>query len=170
MKKTFYLLVILLGWSVAGYALNVKIGYPLIQKEVERQLFTNGKSYLSGDPSSTCEYAYVQNPVVFPDHQRLAIQANFNGKTGKEVLGKCIGVGKSFDIVVSGKPVYREGLLRLDDVQLQFKNSVADAVFGKLLEGFAESIEQDLTFPIQADAQQASQFVNQGGYQLKVET
>ena len=157
--------------SEGAEALEVTIPYSMVQKEVERQMFTEGRSYLSGDKASTCDYAYLENPSVFPQDGRLALQARFNGKAGKEVLGKCVGIGKSFDIVITGLPVYSEGLLRFSEARIQFKNTVADAMFGKLLEGFAQDLERDLTFPLQADVQQLSQALSQGAghYILRVE-
>ena len=154
-----------------GEALEVKIPYTVVLKEVERQMFTGGRSYLSGDKTDTCDYAYLENPRMFSQDGRLALQARFNGKTGREVLGKCVGVGKSFDIVVTGRPVYSEGILRFSEAKIEFANSVADAVFGKLLDGFARDLEEQLKFPLKADVQQLSQTLSRGaaGYSLRVE-
>lgn len=171
MRTTLICLSFMLAIGAACWAQEVKIPYSMVQKEIEQQMFIEGRSYLSGDATETCDYAYLENPRVYPQSGRLAIEATFKGKKGKEVLGKCVGVGKSFDIVVSGVPAYREGQLRFDDAFIQFKNSVADAVFGKLLDGFAESLEDSLKFPIKEDTQGFSDLLNQGhsGYEMKVE-
>ena len=152
-------------------AQEIKIPYPLIQKELEEQMFTAGRSYLSGGPSSSCDYAYLENPRVFAQAGRLAIEATFHGKKGKEVLGKCAGVGKSFKIIISGVPSYRQGSVWFEDPKLQFKNSVADTVFGPVLKSFAQSLDEKLEVPVQSDTQQLSQILNQGQlqYQLKLE-
>ena len=163
--------ILLLCIATAGESLELRIPYTVIRSEIESQFFPGGRSYLSGDRSSTCEYAYLENPSLFGQDGRLALQAQFHGKTGKEVLGKCVGTGKSFDIVITGRPEYREGKVRFEDAQIQLRNRVADAVFGKLLDRYAEDLERDLVFPLQSDMQRLSDTVNRGiqGYQLRVD-
>jgi hypothetical protein len=171
MNKAVLCFFLLFTKGLVCSALEIKIPYPLVQKELERQMFSAGRSYLSGGPGSSCDYAYLENPRVFPEAGRLAIEATFKGSKAKEVMGRCAGVSKSFNIIISGVPAYRQGVVRFEDPKLQFKNRVADTVFGPLLNAFTKSLDEKLTVPVQADTQQLSQILNQAKlqYELKLE-
>jgi hypothetical protein len=169
-KGSFISISLFLSLCALVEALELKIPNKLIESEVKEQFFVGGRSYLSGDKTSTCDYAYLENPSVSSQNGRIAIEATFNGKAGREVLGKCIGIGRTFGVIISGLPAYREGELRFEDSRIQFKNAAADAVFGKLLEGYAEDLERELAFPIKDEVQDIAETLTQSaGYDLKLE-
>jgi hypothetical protein len=168
--RNYIAVFLLLLISAKAESLELKIPFEVVQDEVVRRLFVNGRSYLSGDPSSACEYSYLENPRIFPQGDRLAFQAMFRGSTGKEVLNRCLGVDASFEVVITGTPIYQDGVLRFDDPELKIQKSRADKLFETLLNQFADDLEEDLAIPLETDVQQLSRTLNQAvtDYQLEI--
>ena len=93
---------------------TLEIAYSSLERIIVNRVMTEGGLYyMQGDPSSTCRYAFVQEPRVGAEGGRLRITVLFAGRTGTEVAGQCVGAGDNFDLVISGVPAYSDGDLFL---------------------------------------------------------
>jgi hypothetical protein len=136
LKKVFLFAFVLSRTSAVTSleASSIEFAYTSLERLVVSSLFTEGgRLYLNGDPGDTCNYAFVQEPRVFAEGERLHVRMLFAGSAGKMVRGKCVGSGDNFDVVVSGVPRYGNGELYLDDMKLEAESRLFD-LFSPLIE------------------------------------
>ena len=50
--------------------------------------------------------------------EHLRVAARFSGRSAIDVLGGCVGLGDSFDLVMTASPVVRSGAIGLKDVKI----------------------------------------------------
>ncbi len=125
-------LVLLSGDTATAGRLDV--AYASMERMIVSTFLTQGgRRYLRGGPEDTCAYAFVQDPRVSADGARLQLRFLFAGRAGQRVVGKCVGAGDNFDIVVSGVPRYADGDLFLDEAKFESDHKLFD-VFSKLIE------------------------------------
>jgi len=108
--------------GVGGHALGAEIVLErsAVQKLVIEGLFKdNGRYYLQ---KGVCN-AYLENPTTTLDGGRVVIRSHLSGRFGAVVGSECFGVGLASWTVVSGAPVARGSVVRLDDIRL---DDVAD--------------------------------------------
>jgi hypothetical protein len=127
-------------------ATEVTLSHSAIERLVWRVLLTEGgRAYLEGGPDETCRYAFVQEPKVSGVGGRLLVRFLFSGRAGATVAGRCVGVGDTFDIVVSGVPALSEGVVRLDDLKVQ----APDSPYFRLVSGLVEGqLRERLRYPL----------------------
>ncbi len=89
-----------------------------IEKTLKRDVFNaKGGRYHLVD-STTCAYSYLESPQVSIGGGRLKIKSHFISQIASQVGGECVGTSDEFDITVSGRPVYRNDKLMMDDVRV----------------------------------------------------
>ena len=108
----------LLSAGVASAA-EVRITYPVVQRVMAEQVFTqDGRRYVSGDASRHCDFAYLENPRVGEWNGLLIIKARFSGRKAFDVMGRCVGLGDQIDLTIAATPVVKRGVLVLTDVKV----------------------------------------------------
>jgi hypothetical protein len=108
--------VLLLAAQSAG-AVELQIEFRALERMLAEQVFTEeGRRYVKGNKTQHCNFAYLESPRIENDNGRLRIRAKFTGRTALNVLGQCVGLGDAFAVVLTARPVYQDGQLRLADV------------------------------------------------------
>jgi hypothetical protein len=105
-------------------AADLELRYAALERLIAEQLFTqDGRRYVRGTPATPCQYAYLEAPhlssAASPGSDgRLKITAKFSGRSAMDVLGRCMGMGDSFDLTILASPVARKGVIAMDDVHV----------------------------------------------------
>lgn len=136
-----------------GFALELQVRYPLLERQLAQQLFTqDGRRYVKGSPSNRCNYAYLANPRFSGNDQLLRITAQFSGRSAIGVLGKCLGFGDSFEFEVISQPVIQRNMLRIEKprVRILSRDTFYSRQVAKALE---RSVAEAIQYPIQAEIQ-----------------
>jgi hypothetical protein len=150
-------------------AADVTLSHAALERLVWKVMLTEGgRGYLEGGPDETCRYAFVQEPKVTGASGRLHIRFVFSGRAGAQVGERCVGVGDTFDLVVSGVPALARGELYLEDVSVE----APDTAYFRLVSGLVETqLRQRLRYPLKQDLDQAA--ANMGvpaGFPMSVES
>ena len=113
-----WLLLLGAAWpALAQVELHLTFG--VLQKVIGAQVFTeDGRKYVKGGKDKRCSFAYLENPRVGEADGRLVVRAKFSGRSAMTVLGQCVGLGDSFDVVVRMTPYAEKSLLRLREVEV----------------------------------------------------
>ena len=113
-----WLLLLGTAWpALAQVELHLTFG--VLQKVIGAQVFTeDGRKYVKGGKDKRCSFAYLENPRVGEADGRLVVRAKFSGRSAMTVLGQCVGLGDSFDVVVRMTPYAEKSLLRLREVEV----------------------------------------------------
>jgi hypothetical protein len=77
---------------------------------------------------------------------RLKITAKFSGRSAVGMLGRCVGMGDSFDVTIVASPVARKGVIAMDDVHI---STVKDSYYirrvrAALTDSFGKEFKIDL--------------------------
>ena len=113
-----WLLLLATAWpALAQVELHLTFG--VLQKVIGAQVFTeDGRKYVRGGKDKRCSFAYLENPRVGEADGRLVVRAKFSGRSAMTVLGQCVGMGDSFDVVVRMTPYADKSLLRIREVDV----------------------------------------------------
>ncbi|MEE8634818.1 MAG: hypothetical protein V3T12_02280, partial [Acidiferrobacterales bacterium] len=125
--------------------------YSALEALLRDQVFTDGgRAYVVGDRKARCNYAYLEKPQVGAHKAQLRVRAHFDSLTALELGGDCVGPVQAFDVSMTGVPVYRDGVLRLEQTQLE----PADGLYGGLIRAvLGDALEQSLQYPLLQDLQ-----------------
>jgi hypothetical protein len=103
-------------------AANLELRYSALERMIGDQMFTqDGKRYVKGDAKAKCQYAYLESPKLGSEpgmEPRLRVTARFSGRSALDLFGKCVGLGDSFDLNLTARPVARDGAIGLQDVKV----------------------------------------------------
>lgn len=101
-------------------AVELSIQYPALERILAQQLFTQeGRRYFRGSKATKCSFAYLENPKIGAENDRLRVQAHFSGRSAADFFGRCIGVGDAFDLVIRALPFYRDGVIGFRELQVE---------------------------------------------------
>ncbi len=113
-------LALLFFCLAAARAADLEIHYTAIQKILAQEVFTQeGRRYVRGTPAAKCSFAYLEHPELRGVNGRLSLKAHFTGRSAVGVFGRCIGVGDSFDVVITAAPYYHNQSIALKDVKVE---------------------------------------------------
>ena len=161
MARTVSLILLLtvLSASMANGS-ELSVSYEALERNIVMQLMTqDGRYYMQGDPSTTCAYAFVQDPRVDAFEGRLRIRLLFSGSAAVSVRGRCVGAGDNFDLAITGVPTYANGELYLDQMKVE-----ATAAYFRTVSSFVESrLSQDLRVPLQESLEGAAGWMSTSG-------
>jgi hypothetical protein len=105
--------------ALPGFAAELEVRYGAIERMIAEQLFTqDGRHYMRGGRSTKCQFAYLEAPHIDNDGGRLRIAARFSGRTALDLFSRCVGVGDSFDLVLTAAPIVRNGAIALKDLHI----------------------------------------------------
>jgi len=145
-------LVLILFLTACARAVELHIQFGALERMLADQVFTEeGRRYVKGTRSDRCNFAYLEAPKVEGDGGRLRIRAKFTGRSSVNVLGQCVGLGDAFQVVLTARPVYKDGTLRLADVV-----AAPDARTGfyirRVCTALSTSLASDFRYPLEAEA------------------
>lgn len=108
--------------ALPALAADLELRFGALERLVSEQLFTqDGRRYVKGTPAAKCQYAYLEAPrfaAADKAEGRLKISAKFSGRSSVDVLGRCMGMGDSFDLTIFASPVARKGVIAMDNVEV----------------------------------------------------
>jgi hypothetical protein len=144
------LLFLLLAQSAAAVELHIR--FTALERMLGEQIFTDeGRRYVKGGRAARCNFAYLEAPHIESDGARLRIRARFTGRTALNVLGQCVGLGDAFPVVITARPVYKDGQLRLADVV-----AAGDGKTGyyarRVCAGLSAGLPRDFKYPLEDEA------------------
>jgi hypothetical protein len=138
--------------SVPALAADLEVRYAALERLIGEQLFTqDGRRYVRGTPTTRCEYAYLEAPRLSAATAdgadgRLKVRAKFSGRSAVDVLGRCVGMGDSFDLTIEVSPVARKGVIAMDDVHV---STVKDSYYiRRVRAALTESFGKDFTIDV----------------------
>ena len=133
-------------------AVELHIQFAALERMLAEQVFTEeGRRYVRGDKSNRCNFAYLESPKIEGDGGRLRIRAKFTGRSSVNVLGQCVGLGDAFQVVISARPQYKDGRLRLQDV-VAASDGRSGFYIRRVCAGLQTSLERDFAYPLEAEA------------------
>ena len=135
-----------------GAGAELQIEYSAIGRVLAQQVFTQeGRKYVRGDKKQRCNFAYLEHPEISGSNGRLGIRARFTGRSAQNILGRCVGLGDSFDVQISGTPYYRDGAIALKDVRVDSINK--DGVYIRMARAaLAYSLANEFQYRVMDDA------------------
>lgn len=112
------LLLILTAWP-AFAQVELHLTFGVLQSVIGAQVFTeDGRRYVKGNKTQRCNFAYLENPRIGQLDGKLIVRAKFSGRSALTVLGQCVGLGDSFDVVVRMTPYADKSTLHIRDVDV----------------------------------------------------
>ena len=112
-------LAVLLLLATGAFAAEIELRYTALERILADQLFTqDGRHYVRGSRASHCQFAYLENPRIDADNAQLRVKARFSGRSALDLFGGCVGLGDSFDLVMTAKPAPRGSTIVLHDVKV----------------------------------------------------
>jgi hypothetical protein len=144
-------LTFLLAISCAP-AVELHIQFGALERILGEQLFTEeGRRYVKGNRTTRCNFAYLESPRVESDNGRLRIRARFTGRSAWNVLGQCVGLGDDFRVVITARPAYSDGQLRLQDVTVA-SDGKTGIYIRRVCAAMSSSLARDFRYPLEAEA------------------
>ena len=142
-------LALLLAAQARAVELHIQFG--ALERMLAEQVFSEeGRRYVRGDKSNRCNFAYLESPKIESDAGRLRIRAKFTGRSSLNVLGQCVGLGDAFQVIVTARPEYKDGKLRLRDVVAA--GDKTGFYIRRVCTGLTSSLERDFAYPLEAEA------------------
>lgn len=122
--------------TAAGPLSELTIHNTAIEKMLMNELFIDeGRYHLL--PTTACQYAYVDSPVVTLSQGRVRIKARVSGKLSVEVGDQCVGTRSDVvQVAVSAKPVFSGEKLVLTDLRV---DEISNEGYRVLLQQFLAS-------------------------------
>jgi hypothetical protein len=137
--------------AVRAHAAELELRFAALERILAEQVFTqDGRHYVRGNKSTHCQFAYLERPHIDADGDRLRVAARFSGRSAIDVLGGCVGLGDSFDLVLTAAPVVRNGAIALKDVKV---TTARDSYYiRRVRAALAQSISKDLKIEVRDQA------------------
>jgi hypothetical protein len=132
-------------------SVELQIHFSALNRSLAEQMFTqDGRRYVRGTPAAKCSYAYLEHPDVRGGAAgRLNVQARFSGRSALDLFGRCVGLGDSFDVLISAIPYFQDGAIRFKDLRVDSKKDgfyirrVRSALASTLTTQFAYKVAED---------------------------
>lgn len=155
-------LALLLAAHARAVELHIQFG--ALERMLSQQVFTEeGRRYVRGGKSNRCNFAYLESPKIESDGGRLRIRAKFSGRSSLNVLGQCVGLGDAFNVVVTARPQYKDGCLRLQEVAAS-SGDRSGFYIRRVCTALSGSLERDFKYPLEAEAKRV---LEEGGRELR---
>jgi hypothetical protein len=132
-------------------AAELELRFAALERIVAAQLFTqDGRHYVRGSRTTRCQFAYLETPHIDSDQGRLRVQARFSGRSALDLMGRCVGLGDSFDLTITGTPAPRNGAMILRDVKV---TTPRDSYYiRRVRAALAQSISKDFKIEVRDQA------------------
>lgn len=108
----------ILLFAPALHAASLEIRFGALERLISQQMFTTeGRRYVRGDKAAKCNYAYLDKPkLATGGASRLELRVHFTGKSAVGMMGRCVGMGDSFDLSITGVPAARDGSIAFEQI------------------------------------------------------
>jgi len=112
------LTILLLAPSI--HAASIEIRYGALERLISQQMFTTeGRRYVRGSQGTKCNFAFLEAPKLLAGGaSRIELRVHFTGRSAVDMFGRCVGMGDSFDLVITGLPVARQGSIAFDQLMV----------------------------------------------------
>src|SRR5262249_53104112 len=132
----------------------LQIQYAAIGKVLAQQVFTQeGRKYVRGSKEQRCNFAYLEHPEISAAGGRLGIRARFTGRSARNLFGRCIGLGDSFDGQIAATPYFHDNVISFKDVRVESINK--DGVYIRMVRSaLAYSLSNEFQYKVVDDAKQ----------------
>lgn len=128
---------------------ELHLSFRMLETVIREQLFsTEGRKYVRGSPAAKCSFAYLESPQISEAAGRLVLRARFTGRSGMDFLGRCVGTGDSFDVVILATPYADQTLLRLKDVVAEPADGRKTLYARRVSEALAAELPRQLQFDL----------------------
>jgi hypothetical protein len=150
-RRAVLLILFLAGVS---HGAELQIQYSAIGRVLAQQVFTQeGRKYVRGNKDQRCNFAYLEHPEISGQAGRLGIRARFTGRSARNFLGRCVGLGDSFDVQIAATPYYHDNVIGFKDVRVESINK--DGVYVRLVRSaLAYSLANEFQYRVLDDAKQ----------------
>jgi hypothetical protein len=99
---------------------------------------------------------------------RLRIKARFTGRSALNVAGQCVGLGDAFDVVITALPVYKSGVIALQEVKVSSEGK-SGYYIRRVCEAMQASLVRDFKYALEPEAQKMLEAPGtQPGYKREV--
>jgi hypothetical protein len=131
---------------------ELQIQYTALSKILAQQVFTQeGRKYVRGDKDQRCNFAYLEHPEISGNNGHLWIRARFTGRSARNFLGRCVGLGDSFDLQIFASPYYHDNVIGFKNVRVESVNK--DGIYIRLVRNaLAFSLANDFKYRLLDDA------------------
>jgi hypothetical protein len=138
--------------ATPALCIELQIQHAVIQKILADTIFTDeGRKYLQANRAAKCTYAYLENPQISAEQNRVKIRARFSGRTARDFFGRCIGLGDSFVVVIRATPYYHDGLIGFKDVAVDSDGK--DGLYiRRVRAAMAASLSTEFAYDVLSDA------------------
>ena len=144
-----------LACALPARAVDLRLQFGALERMLAEQAFTQeGRRYEHGDRAAKCNFAYLEKPRVQGEAGKLRIRARFTGRSALNVLGQCVGLGDAFDVVITARPVYKDGNIGLADVAVASDGRTGFYI-RRVCTAMAASLARDFHYPVAAEAKKA---------------
>jgi hypothetical protein len=163
----FVLLMLAAGQCAAAVELHIQFG--ALERMLTEQVFSQeGRRYVHGSKTNKCNFAYLEKPQVRGEGGRLRIKARFTGRTSLNVIGQCVGLGDAFDVVITAMPVYKSGVIALQEVKVASEGK-SGYYIRRVCEAMQTSLVRDFKYALEPEAQKLLEAPGaQPGYKREV--
>ena len=143
-------------------AVELMIQYPALERILAQQLFTqDGRRYVRGSKTTRCSFAYLENPKIGAENEHLRVQAHFTGRSAADFLGRCIGLGDAFDLVIRAVPYYHDGLIGFRDLRVESPGR--DGLYIRMVRtALAQSLAHDFEYRLYDETKRVVEEQRQG--------
>jgi hypothetical protein len=132
---------------------ELHLTFRMLEKVISQQMFTaDGRKYVRGSQTAKCSYAYLEAPQIGETAGRLIVRAKFTGRSAMDFLGRCVGMGESFDVVILATPYVDQTLLRLKDVVVEPADGRKTLFSRRVCASLAAELPRQMQFDIAPDA------------------
>jgi hypothetical protein len=137
-------------------AADLELRYSALERIIGEQMFTqDGRRYVRGNAAAKCQYAYLEHPRLGADDMRLRVTAKFSGRSALDVLGRCVGLGDSFDLTITATPVARGGGIAFQDATV---STAKDSYYIRRVRmALAQSFNKDFKIDVRDQARRLLQ-------------
>ena len=139
---------------VAAWAdVELHLTFRMLEKVVSEQVFTaEGRKYVRGSKTDRCTFAYLEAPRIGETGGRLIVRARFTGRSAMDFLGRCVGMGESFDVIILATPYVDKTRLRLKDVVVEPSDGRRSLYSRRVCDGLTAELPRQMLFDIAPEA------------------
>ena len=139
--------------SVAWADVELHLAFRMLEKVVSEQVFTvEGRKYVRGSKTDKCTFAYLEAPRIGESGGRLIVRARFTGRSAMDFLGRCVGLGESFDVIILATPYADKTLLRLRDVVVEPADGRRSLYSRRVCDALTAELPRQMSFDIAPEA------------------
>lgn len=156
------LLALVLLWPSA-HAASLEIRYGALERLIGQQMFTSeGRRYVRGSQAAKCNYAYLESPKLHTGGaNRIELRVHFTGRSALDMFGRCVGMGDSFDLVITGLPIARNGSIAFDQLVV---NTPRDSFYiRRVRSALLQTLNKDFRIDVRDQARSLLETPRSGG-------